>query len=804
MKSLRNSLLDEINHRNDKHKKNAFGLVFYFLLLPILIFAIFILVTIFYVLRDLPSIQDLKSYKSNFTTRIYSRDGELLNNYASENRIFIPIEDVPEVVKMAFLAAEDSNFYSHHGIDISGILNAAYKNAVHLITGDGYLVGASTITQQVVKNILLSKEKTLSRKLKEIFLSLEVSREFSKDEVFEIYLNHIFFGSGAYGVMAASIEYFGKSVKDLSIQEAALLAALPKAPSDINPRRNKERAFERRNWVLHRMMENHFITDKEYQELKEIPLVVVSRKNRKPFYGINSFADYVKTLTSSSFGSDTFFSNGYYIKTTLDHKLQKILYDTFRGKMLEYDKKMGYRGASGSIKIDNKSCFSLNAFIEKSEIVDVFLRYAVVLKHSDTGLLAMNDDCEEIVIPPEGLLWSGRKVSDFKMGEIIVFEVNDGKYALSQMPDVNGGAMIMDPKTGEVLAMIGDFYDRPNGFNRAISAKRQLGSGVKPFVYMTALEHGFTPASTLIDEDLKLADEWQPRNDSRDFLGVITLRTALERSRNVATVRLAEMLGVSTVVKRFEDFKLNADHITPELSTVLGSFNVTVERVASAFSTFVNKGRRPESSYILKIQDQKGKTIFVKDGACDDRCSKEIEPPFINISNYGDQMTSEDVAFQVLSILEGATQRGTARALSKISSFGIAGKTGSTSDHKDAWFAGLTNNLAIVIYIGNDKSHSLGARQYGSVLALPFFSKTLSDSLGLYPITPFDIPNGIEQIQVDYNTGEVATENSKRTVLENFKRTDKKPKKPLSKLAEDGFIQDSNENTINEINRGVY
>lgn len=759
-------------------KKSFFTLFLYFLISGFFLTAMGLMVAVFYTSKDIPSIENIKNYSANFTTRMYSRDGVLLNNYASENRIFVPLDEVPPIVKNAFISAEDANFYNHFGIDVIGILKAAYKNAIFFVTGKGQLVGASTITQQVVKNILLSNERTISRKVKEVILSIELSKMLTKNEVLEIYLNHIYLGASAYGVMAASMEYFGKPIKELTVPEAALLAALPKAPSEINPRRNPERAMERRNWVLQRMLENGYITQNDYTVYVEAPIVVTQYKqSTKVLGGVSAFTDYVKTQISSMYGSDAFFSKGFYVRTTMDYKLQEMLYKAFRERIVNYDRYMGYRGPVGTINAWKNACVNLNNFVAKKEIVDNSLKYAVVMKYTAEGLIVLDENCQEKVMNSASFVWAKRQPQDFQRGQVIVFEETENGTMLSQMPEANGGAIIINPKNGDVLAMVGDFHDRPNAFNRAVSAKRQLGSAIKPFVYITALENGFSPNSILVDEELKLSDEWQPRNASRDFLGSVTLRTALERSRNVPTVRIAEMLGTAKLIQRFEEFGLNAEPIQNDLTTALGSFSVTVERVAKAFSVFVNEGRKPETNYIIKISDLEGKQVFGKDGECGRECFNEAKAPTSKaVLSYGTKIAEEDVSFQILSILEGATQRGTAQSLKNISPFGIAGKTGSTSDHKDAWFAGITNDLVLVVYVGKDNATTLGENQYGAVLALPIAKKVLEQTKELYPLTQFTPPKSLTPIVIDYKTGNLPTEASERKIIEYFKKTDKRPR----------------------------
>jgi penicillin-binding protein 1A len=762
------------NYKKIKHR-SFLSLFIYFTVSCFFLSAILLMLLIFYVSKDLPSTEAIKNYKSSFTTRVYSHDGVLINNYSTENRIFVPIDEIPDMLKNAFISAEDSNFYHHPGIDLLGIIKASYKNALFLATGKGQLVGASTITQQAVKNILLTNERTFSRKIKEILLSLEVSKVLSKNEVLEIYLNHIYLGSGAYGVYAASLEYFGKNLENLSLEEIALLAALPKAPSEINPRRRKERAKERRNWVLRQMLENKYISQKDFMLAKDRAVVTISQKpTNGELSGTNAFADHVKSQISSAYGSDTFFSKGLFVQTTMDYEIQKQFFKSFREGILEYDKKQGFRGIVENIRLSKNACNDLAKFLDRAEIRDLLLKYAVVLNVEKEGIRALNEDCGEIIIKTETMLWANMLPNNFKVGDIIIYE-NNLEPSLSQLPEANGGGLVMNAKTGAVLAMIGDFYDRPNAFNRAIFAKRQIGSAIKPFVYLVALENGFSPNSILVDENLKLSDEWQPRNASRDFLGSVTLRVALERSRNVPTVRIAEILGTSKIVKRLSEIGLNADVIQNDLTTALGSLSVTVEKVASSTSIFLNNGHKIEAEYIEKIQDNIGKTIFSKDGRCGESCfNPNILPKFA--PQEGVLVADGDASFQILSILEGAVHRGTSGKLKSLSPIGIAGKTGTTSEYKDAWSLVLTNDLIIVVYVGNDKPKTLGEGQYGAVLAVPIVKKTLEKILVKYPPTPFSPPQSLQAIFIDYKTGNLPSGTGTQKILEYFKSADKKPK----------------------------
>jgi penicillin-binding protein 1A len=764
---------------NLKAKKKGFFIKLFNLLVWIfLICTLALIVLVVYSLKDIPSIEKIQNYKHNLTTRIYSKDGQLLNNYATEKRIFIAIDEIPSNIKEAFISAEDSNFYSHSGVDFLGILKAMYKNVIFFTTGKGQLVGASTITQQVVKNIFLTNEKTIARKVKEMLLALEISKHISKNEMLEIYLNYIYFGSGAYGIYAASEEYFGKTPKELSLEEASLLAALPKAPSEINPKRNPVRALERRNWVLSQMLNNKYIAEEQFEIAKELPIMLSSKSSikRSGYDGVNAFADYVKSEISKDIGSDNFFSSGLFVQTTMDYEVQKSFFKAVRDGLLSYDKRMGFRGVQGVIAVDDNTCQNFKEFLETVEIRDAVLRYGVITNTAEEGLEVLDETCNPQFIRASTMRWAQKTPLDFKDGQIIIYE--DGERPrFSQLPAVNAGLIVMDAKDGSVLGMVGDFYDRPNAFNRAMQAKRQLGSAIKPFVYLTALENGFAPNSILVDEEFTLADEWQPRNHSRDFLGSVTLRVALERSRNVPTVRVAEILGINKITNNFEKLGLNADPIEKNLTTVLGSFNVTVQKVAEALSIFPNGGKKVKTNFIQKIQDANGKNIFARDNICNESCFDESKPPIDIKPEENPRIIEEDVAFQVLSMLEGAVQRGTGRGVLSVAPLGLGGKTGTSSNFKDAWFVAVSNKLIIVLYVGNDNATSLGENQYGAVVSLPIVKAGLQRIVEKYPLSEFQAPASLEKIVIDYDTGGLPTPNTTTQIIEYFKESDSRPQK---------------------------
>ena len=734
-----------------------------FILSGIAVFAGFIFFT-----QNLPSPSILKEYNPTTSTKIFSRDGVLLSEYTMENRIFTRIDDIPDLVKKAFLAAEDAKFYQHIGIDFASIVRAVVNDIEFYFKKDGRLLGASTITQQVVKNTLLTNERTMSRKIKEIILSLEVEKILSKDQIFEIYLNHIFLGNGAYGIMAASLEYFGKPLKDLEIHEVALLASLPKAPTELNPRKYKEEATNRRNYVIKQMAVNGFIDWSSVPIYQEKPITLAPHRNKTMrILGSNHVADYTKNLAIEKVGN----LDGMYIQSTIDSKFQSALFDGFRKVIFDYDKRHGFRGKLGSIGTTDW-CPKLKKFTQSQTLYDLELQYAVVLKSGESSFQAGSQECDTVDVSIDG--WNAKLAS----GNIVAIKKNQsGKFVLSQFPQINGASMIIDVKNGDVLAQVGDFYDRPASFNRAIFAKRQPGSSVKPFTYLTGLQNGFTPASILVDEQIKMSDDWAPENDSGDYLGAITLRTAIERSRNVPTVRLAEMVGVTPIINTFKKFDLvpDSDTIPYELSTVLGSFSTTVERMAVAYSAFPNGGYAIEPTYIEKVQNNSGETLLRKGNIKCTTCDNSSVIPSITPNFRTNQLIDSDVAYQVTSLLEGGVRRGTGIAASHLApDGGIAGKTGTTSDNKDSWFAGFTQDFAIITYIGFDQPQSLGGNEYGATLALPIFVETMKSISEWYKIKPFNVPTGIEFIDIDYNTGLLPSENS-RIIKEVFKKSDKRP-----------------------------
>ena len=756
--------------------------------------------------KDLPDHEQLKKYHPAIATRIYAKDGSLMEEYSKEKRIFVPIEIIPKRIINAFISAEDSNFYHHGGIYVIAIARAAIGNVVSVSQRGEISGGASTITQQVVKNFLLSNERSLERKVKEAILAIRMSKYFSKEEVLELYLNQIYLGSGSYGIAAAAQTYFNKAIKDLNIEEAALLAALPKAPSKLDPYKNNDKAKARRNWVIDRMLAENYITSKEAETAKKADIILNMSDVKKT--QAHAFSDLLKKELSNMYGSDNVFEEGIVVRTTLDPKLQKLAaYSVARG-FEEYDKRHGYRGALGNIKLDDDWKNNLSEF----EIIEydnqekkIFTLYpnhwqkAVILAlKKDSAEIGFADEKENNQLFLKDISWAKKfitinetgpeltKMSDiFKKGDVIFIEKSkkDNKVFLQQIPKVNGGLIAMNPHNGNVLAMMGGYIDALNQFNRVYQAKRQPGSILKTFGYLTALENNFHPASIIMDEEIVLDQgpdipPYRPKNYSGRFYGPVTLRRGLEKSINVTTVRLASEVGMDKIANTITRFGIN-DNPKPIYSLVLGSTETNLMKLVSAYSVIASGGKEVIPNLIDKIQDRHGKTIYKRDNRiCHDcQIDQDIdfnnEIPFPILKDDRKQITSPEVAYQMISILRGAVERGTgirARWLKK----NLAGKTGTTNSSFDSWFVGFSPDLVVGVYAGFDNPASLGEKETGSSIALPIFTKFMYKALKNEPAKPFPIAENIKFIKIDKNTGTYPgplTE-KKDIIFEAFKKDD--------------------------------
>ena len=747
---------------------NIFILITSFILLS----AISIISVLWTYSNDLPDYKFLKSYKPPVSSKVYSGNGDLVADFSQEKRVFVPFNSIPKNVINAFLSAEDKNFFKHPGVDAKGVIRAVINNISNILSSKR-LEGASTITQQVAKNFLLTNEVSLNRKIKEAILAFRIERALSKERILELYLNQIYLGSGAYGVAAASLEYFDKSIKDLNYSEAALLAALPKAPSRYNPYRDPDIAKFRRNLVLKNLLDNNYLTSEWYEKLTKEEIIL--KKNKKIYLeDAQYFIEDVRKSVIETLSYDKVYKQGFNINTPIDLNLQTIATKSLRDGLIAYDKRKGWRGSLTN-KIYNSEW---KKDLEKYKLENsINWKLAIVKKINKFSAEIETEDNIEGVIEYQSISWTKKEFNKLlKPGDIIyVKNLKENIFNLQQLPKVNGGIVVMDPFTGRVLALSGGFSFKQSEFNRATQAKRQPGSAFKPFVYALALENNFTPTSLVLDaplvldqgDDLKM---WKPENYGKKFYGPSTLRVGLEKSRNLMTVRIAQNLGVEKIVDFSKALKIY-DNPEELLSISLGSAETTLLKLTSAYSVFVNGGKLVEPILIDRIQDSEGNTIFNNDKRKCINCDQisYLTNDYPEIKNNYTQIFSPETAFQMTSILEGVVQRGTAKKLKDLN-LNIAGKTGTTNKNTDTWFIGFTSNVLVGVYVGSDNPAPLGKYETGSKTALPIFKSFISDSINKNDARPFKAAKGTVMMVVDPLTGQKAKFNSKNTIIEVFKK----------------------------------
>jgi penicillin-binding protein 1A len=744
--------------------------------------------------KDLPDYSQLQDYEPPVMTRVHASDGSLLAEYARERRLYIPIQAVPKLVINGFLAAEDKNFYEHGGLDFVGIARAAVNYAQNF-GSNRRPQGASTITQQVAKNFLLTNEVSLSRKVKEALLALKIERTYSKDKILELYLNEIYLGMGAYGIAAASLVYFDKSVNELTIPEVAYLASLPKGPNLFHPFRQRERALERRNWVIDRMAEAGFIKSADAEKAKRTPLGVTTRPTGTRIFAAEYFAEEVRRELYERYGEKKLYDGGLSVRTTLDTKLQVLARKTLTDGLVKFDEGQGWRGAV--TKIDLAGDWGVKLADVKA-LTDVApWRLAVVLEVSDQsariGLQPGRDpggyvtkEREIGILPLEGVKWarSGGKVPS-KVSQVVspgdvvyvAAAATAGQFRLQQVPEVSGAMVVEDPWTGRVLAMVGGFSYDQSQFNRATQALRQPGSSFKPFVYAAALDNGYTPSTLVLDAPLEIDQgagqgTWSPQNYEGNFYGPSTLRFGIEHSRNVMTVRLAQDIGMPLIADYAKRFGIY-DDLPPYLSFALGAGETTLLRMVTAYAMLDNGGRRIKPTLVDRIQDRYGHTVYRHDEreciGCDaPKWNNQPEPSLIDRRQ---QVMDPMTAYQITSMMEGVVLRGTAGGAGFQKEVGkpVAGKTGTTNDEKDAWFIGYTPDIVVGVYLGYDKPRHLGRRATGGALAAPIVKDFMKVALAGKPAVPFRVPPGIKLVRVDLKTGARAGPDTQRAILEAFK-----------------------------------
>ena len=738
----------------------------------ILLFFLIVVSVLWAFSNNLPDYKYLKNYKAPVSSKIYSGGGELIQDFSSEKRIFIPYNSIPKIVINSFLSAEDKNFFEHPGIDAKGVLRAIIKNISNIINSKR-LEGASTITQQVAKNFLLTNEVSLRRKLKEAILAFRIERSLSKERILELYLNQIYLGQGSYGIAAASLEYFDKSIDELNYEEAALLAALPKAPSRYNPYKNDKVAKFRRDLVLKNLLENKYINETIYKNLKDKKIIL---KKRKKIFLEDSryYVEEVRKDIIDQLGYDKVYKEGLNIKTPLNLNLQEIASSVLRSGIESYDKRKGWRGPIKNISLSDKKWKNL---VENNLEKKIGWKIARITRVENSLIKIETENGEISNINLSSLEWikSTDNEKNFKVGDLVYVKQNQNNYYdIKQLPAVNGAIVVMDPYTGRVLALSGGFSFKKSEFNRATQALRQPGSAFKPFIYALALENGYSPSTLILDAPLVLKQGtdlkmWKPENYGKKFYGRSTLREGLEKSRNLMTVRISQDLGLSKIVDLSKNLGIY-ENPNELLSISLGSAETTLLKLTTAYCSFVNGGKLVKPKLIDRIQDSEGNTIYKTEDRFCDNCKNIsfLSDDVPKIKDNFKQIFSPQTAYQITSILEGATKRGTAKKLRDLN-LDIAGKTGTTNKNTDTWFIGFTSDLVVGVYIGYDEPKTLGKFETGAKTAMPIFKSFMKKAIKKENTRPFKIPENITLMVVDSQTGKKVSFASKKTLIESFK-----------------------------------
>ena len=734
--------------------------------------------------RDLPSHETLAQYSPKTISRIYSAEGQLIDEFAEERRIFVPIDEVPDLVKQAFISAEDKNFYSHPGYDLRGILSAAYEAAA---TGGASVRGASTITQQVMKNFLLSSDRSVERKVKELILAARLERTLNKDQILELYLNEIFLGQNSFGVAAAAQTYFNKSLSELAPHEAAMLAAMPQAPGRYHPVTAKDRVTERRNYVLREMWQNGYIDQATYEAEAALPLRSVQNGDfpsfRRALPPRDYFTDEIRRQLSREFGQEEFFGGGLTIRATVDPELQAEAASALQTALEDYDRNRGLWRGTGEVI---EAGLLTDEAAWRGALWDLRLprdipgwHPAVVLEvgASDAriGIEGIEEDGDGHWIPAADVTWArpldretGRagerarvagdlvQVGDVVLVRAIMGEGGFQRWSLRQVPEVQGGFMAMDVNTGRVLAMQGGFSYESSVFNRATQAQRQPGSSFKPFVYAAALDNNYTPATIVVDEPIRINTPqglWEPKNSSGRHYGPTPLRTGIEQSRNLMTIRIADDIGMEQVARYAEDFGVY-DRLSPFLANALGAQETTLFKMVAAYAMFANGGERVEPTLVDRVQDRRGRTVYRHDQRVCRTCAMQAMPvgqgPVIDSNR--ERVMDAVTAYQLTSMLEGAVTRGSGSGVDL--PVPIAGKTGTTNDAKDVWFVGYSSNIVAGCYLGFDQPRTLGERAFGGTLCVPVFNAFMRAAVAEYGGTDFAVPPGGYWVKIDRVTGQ--------------------------------------------------
>lgn len=767
--------------------------------------------------RELPDYEKLANYEPAVMTRVHANDGSLIGEFARERRIYVPITSMPKRLINAFLAAEDQNFYEHKGIDIQGIARAIKVNAENFMSGRAKRPeGASTITQQVAKNFLLSSDVSMTRKVKEAILAVRIERAYPKDKILELYLNEIFLGMQSYGVAAAALNYFGKELQDLEVEEVAYLAALPKGPNNYHPFRYPQKAVERRNWVIGRMEAEGHITEQEAESARKRPLNVGARTVSASLFAAEYFAEEVRRTMIDLYGEDKLYGGGLSVRSTLDPALQKMARTALREGLLRYDRRKGYRGPIKKIAVAGDWGAALAEVPALADlapwrigaVLEVAKDRAIVgLQPDRNGSGELDKARTTVDLRLEEVRWArgkkgGNSVADvLAVGDVIyvapqenltkedengnelkpaIDPAKSASWRLVQIPKIEGGLVVMDPHTGRVLAIAGGFSYAESQFDRAVQAKRQPGSSFKPFVYAAALDNGYNPSSIMLDAPMTIEqgngqEAWTPENYDKEAAGASTLRVGLEKSRNLMTVRLANDLGMPIIAEYSRRFGVY-DELPPLLSMALGAGETTLLRLATAYSSFVNGGKQVHATLVDRIQDRYGKTIWHHDSRECRECSADKwrgqDEPQLN--DVRKQIVDPHTAYQITSMLEGVVKRGTGYKVAKVGK-PLAGKTGTTNDEKDAWFVGFSPDLVAGVFVGYDNPEPMGKGETGGGIAAPIFRDFMQMALADKPAVPFRVPPGIKLVRVDARTGLRAQATTEKTILEAYKANEDAP-----------------------------
>lgn len=757
--------------------------------------------------KDLPDYRQLATYEPPVMTRIHAGDGRLLAEFAIEKRVFVPIRVMPRLVVRAFLSAEDKTFYSHPGIDLPGVLNAVFINIKNL-GGERRPVGASTITQQVAKNFLLTNEVSVERKVKEAILAIRMEQAFTKDRILELYLNEIYLGQGSYGVAAAALNYFNKSLDSLTVAEAAYLAALPKAPNNYHPIRRTTQAVGRRNWVIGRMLEDGIITAAQAEEAKNSPLIV-SDRDPTEYVEADYFAEEVRRDLADRFGENKLYKGGLTVQTTINPLYQDIAIRALRSGLEAYDRRHGWRGPVATLLDEETKQVPINWSTRFAEMEPPAgagdRKIALVLSLDAKGADIAFRNAAHGRIPLSALKWARAWAEDEKLGpeirhpkdvlapgDVVLVapltqpkkdkagketgekEIIDGQWSLRQIPEINGSIVALDPHTGRIFAMVGGYDFARSKFNRVVQAKRQPGSAFKPFVYLAALDEGYTPSTLILDAPFVIDQgpglpKWRPANYTKKFYGPSTMRLGIEKSRNLMTVRLAQAVGMEKIANYAKRFGIDTN--MPEtLAMALGAHETSLLQLTAGYAMLVNGGKNIVPTLIDRIQDRRGRTIFRHDTRdCPDCQSTQWTGQDVpRVPDPREQVTSPASAYQTVSMLEGVVVRGTGRSIRDLG-YPLAGKTGTTNDSIDTWFIGFSPDLAVGVFAGFDQPRSLGRREQGASVAAPIFKAFMKEALEGQPKIPFRIPADIRLVRVNSKTGELARPGEDDVILEAFK-----------------------------------